>query len=133
MSTTALTKDVKETTTNNPYAALQNIEGVKGYDPEKDKTLFQDLRKVLEAHDAVDRFGVTLLHNHFEIESDEQMIETHDEQTRTLTLKPYRSLELKEGEVLQETNWRFGAGSDGEPVAFAFCIWVGGQHKSTIF
>lgn len=116
------------TTTNNPYASLQNIEGVRGYDPQKDKALFQDLRKVLEAHDAVDRFGVTLLHNHFDIESDEQMIETHDEQERTLTLKPYRNIDLKEGETLQATNWRFDEETGGVQ-AFLFCVWDGGQHR----
>lgn len=103
----------------NPYKSLKDISEVRPFDPERDAQLFDDLRKVLEAHDAVDRFGVTLLHDHFPLADGEVLIETHNTKTRTLTIKPYRNPELKEGESLQETNWRF---QNGQIQALSQCI-----------
>ncbi|WP_299460622.1 hypothetical protein [uncultured Microscilla sp.] len=126
MSTT-LTENKEVKTTNNPYAALQDITEVRPYDAEKDKALFNDLRKVLEAHGAKDRFGVTLLHDHFEVNDGEQMIETHDPITRELTIKPYRTGSMKH--ELQATNWKFDG---GEVVALQFCVPTGQGHIGTI-
>lgn len=126
MSTTALTKEQVKTT-NNPYAALQDITEVKPYNPDTDKALFDDLRKVLEAHGATDRFGVTLLHDHFEVNNGEQMIETHNSVTRELTIKPYRTEGIKRN--LQATNWRFNG---NDVVALQFCIPTGQGHIGTI-
>jgi hypothetical protein len=120
------TKPVK-TTNNNPYQDLQDIAEVKPYDQTQDAALMKDLHEVLKKHGAVSRFGVTLLHDHFDVNEDEVLVETHDPQTRTLTIKPYRNSELKEAsQNLQETNWRFA--EDGEVLAMQACFWDGQRH-----
>ncbi|EAY26057.1 hypothetical protein [Microscilla marina] len=123
------TKPAKTTNANtavNPYQGLQDIAEAQAYDKTEDEELMHDLHKVLKKHNAVSRFGVTLLHDHFEIDGDEMLIETHDPQSRTLTIKPYRNSELKEPDNLQETSWRFT--EEGEAVAMQACLWDGQEH-----
>lgn len=125
-------QDNKIKTANaNPYATLQDISEVQPYDSEADRALFEELHKVLRKHKAVDRFGLTLLHDHFKINSDEWMVETHDEQSRTLTIKPYRNEELQEpGLELQPTNWRFD--EVGKAVAMQFCVPIPNGHAEIL-
>lgn len=110
------------TTSTNPYETLQDISEVRPLEKTgKDAAMMNELFQVLRKYDAVDRIGVNLLHDHFEVNDGEVMIETHDEETRTLTIKPYRNANLKESEIeLQETNWRFDEG--GSVVAMQVCI-----------
>lgn len=84
-----------------------------------DDALFADLREVLLRHNAIDRFGVSLLHSHFEVGDDEQLVESVDEQNRVLTVRPERLNEdAAEGAVA--TSWRFVA-DDPRPVARLIC------------
>lgn len=76
---------------------------------EDDIQCFQDLKKVLEKHGKVGRFGVLLLHQHFRIENDEILCETCDSENRTLTIKPVKT----DGDIMgshRPTQWRL----DGE-------------------
>ena len=57
---------------------------------EQDQVLFSDIREVLEKHGALEKFGITLLHEHFPIADDEILKEWHDVENRTLTLKPIK-------------------------------------------
>ena len=50
---------------------------------EKDDELIQELVAVLRKHNALDRFGLTLLHQHFDIGDDEVMVESTDIEART--------------------------------------------------
>lgn len=114
-------------TTTNPYAGLRDISEVAPYDEIKDKPLFDEIREVLRKHKAIDRFGIAHLHGHFKVNEGEVMVETHDEQKRTLTIKPYRNQNLKEPNTeLQPTNWRFG--EDGRVIEMQFCIETAGGH-----
>ena len=72
---------------------------------EADQACFNEIREVLKKHGAESRFGVTLLHRHFDVYEDEVLVETCDSGNRTLTLKPTKIEEL--GTLkLKETNWR---------------------------
>lgn len=114
----------------NPYKSLKDISEVKSIQGNgKDKAMMGELYQVLRKYDAVDRVGVNLLHDHFSLVDSEVLIETHNAKTRTLTIKPYRNIELKEGESLKETNWRFG--DNGEIIAMQLCIDFGVGHVST--
>lgn len=121
-----------KTVNANPYAGLKDISEVAPYDPVKDKALFDKLREVLREYNADDRFGLVLLHDHFEIGSDEWMVETQDEHNRTLTVKPYRSNQLQEPSLeLQPTNWRFN--SDGQVVTMQVCVKdLQGVHREIL-
>ena len=75
-----------------------------------DHDCLNEIRAVLEKHGALNRFGINLLHEHFELNPGEQLIETPDTLTRTLTIRP-EIVSSDQGRVV-ETNWRFGPGSD---------------------
>lgn len=98
------------TPTINAYKALKDINEVEPLTDEDHETL-QMIREVLRQRNAIDKFGVSLLHDHFEVNEDEMLVETTDPITRVQTIKPYRNTELKEAKILEEgyvqTNWRF--------------------------
>ena len=85
---------------------LPDIDEIEPLGP-SDEACLQELRNVLDRHGALERFGITLLHDHFSLSEDEMLIEECDEQTRTLTIQPVSTSEdAEDGEVIQ-TNWRF--------------------------
>lgn len=83
---------------------LRDIDDVKSR-TEADEVLFRELRAVLEKHGAQSRFGVTLLHRHFDVYEDEVLVESCDLENRTLTCKPVKVSQIL-GLKLKETNWR---------------------------
>ncbi len=89
---------------------------------EADAALFAELKAVLERHGATARFGVTLLHTHFEIGADEVLVETCDAATRTLVTKPYpRELALARPTI--DTNWRFDVAGEVAQECWQWCFW----------
>ena len=112
---------------NNPYTSLKDINDVDTKLSTFDRETMRQLHQVLRERNQVDRFGMTLLHDHFEVNDGETMIETHNPVTREITIKPYRNENLKEGQELQETNWRFDKETGGVQ-AFLFCIPTGTGH-----
>jgi len=80
---------------------------------EADEAIFAELRAVLVQHNALNRFGVTLLHDHFDIGDDEILVESCDPESRTLVTRPVKKAELA-GEQLLETNWTLNAPLDAE-------------------
>jgi len=52
---------------------------------------FSELRDILKKYNALDRFGITLLHKHFKIDEDEMMLETIDVEKRRLYMSPVKS------------------------------------------
>ena len=69
-----------------------------------DDAVFAEIRAVLARHNALDRFGVSLPHDHFQIDEDEILVESCDLDTRTLVSRPMKKADLA-GEPLLETNW----------------------------
>lgn len=74
-----------------------------------DRACFEELREVLVRHNALNRFGVTLLHSHFAVADDEILKEYRDEVNRVLTLKPVKKGSL-EGQDLVYTAWDLETG-----------------------
>lgn len=90
-----------------------------------DIPVMQDLYEVLKKHNALERFGVTLLHEHFDITEDEVLIEMTDRNSRTQTIKPVN----KDNPLLVdsiETSWRLDTGF---PVQACSCIKFGDDHS----
>jgi hypothetical protein len=73
-----------------------------------DDECFAEIHAVLTRHNALKRFGVTLLHEHFEVADDEILVESCDPVARTLVSRPVKKLSLA-GELLLETNWSLDA------------------------
>ncbi len=98
------------------WSATPDIDEVRSYSDE-DAVLFRELRDVLRKHDALDRFGLTLIHKHFDIAPDEAMVEYTDHENRALVTKPVKKSEFNPDEFTV-TNWRL---TDGDVVAERTC------------
>jgi hypothetical protein len=81
---------------------LPDIDDVRPVD-ETDQVVFDEIREVLNRHGALQRFGLTLLHQHFGMAEDETLLERIDRDNRTLTLRPATINESSNG---VETSWR---------------------------
>lgn len=79
---------------------------------EVDRACLEDLRAVLARHGSLERFGITLLHDHFPLAESERLMETCDPATRTLTIRPEPIDEPPSSFRLVETQWEFGGGED---------------------
>jgi hypothetical protein len=75
-----------------------------------DAPLFAELYQVLSRHGALKRFGITLLHQHFEISGDEVMLERTDVKQRKQVISPVKITELQNRQVI-ETSWRLDSGA----------------------
>ncbi len=92
---------------------------------DKDDTLFAELAQVLKKHNALDRFGVTLLHRHFDISPGEVLLETTDIPSRIQTIQPVQDSEIAQQPYI-ETSWRLG---DGWVAMNCKCIKMGNDHS----
>lgn len=68
-----------------------------------DEACLEELRGVLARHGKLNRFGVTLLHQHFPLDETEVLVEAVDEVNRTLTIRP-KAIEDVAASI--ETSWR---------------------------
>src|SRR5215471_10415730 len=94
-----------EVMTAMPAKALPPLPNIYEIDPAgpQDRACFDELREVLERHGALQRFGITLLHQHFEMAPDEVLVESVDTENRILTMRP---VSAKPNERAVETSWR---------------------------
>ena len=83
-------------------ASLPDISEVEPFGP-ADQACFDEVRSVLERHGALSRFGLTLLHQHFEVAEDEVLVERIDVENRTLQTQPLKRETV--GASIQ-TSWR---------------------------
>ena len=106
--------------------ALPQLKEIDEAEPlsEKDKPLVDELIAVLRKHGALDRLGITLLHQHFPIGEDETLLETTDHATRTQTIRPIKTTELADLDY-KETSWRLDTGT---PMMACVCLQQGGKH-----
>ena len=95
-----------------------NVEDIDDVEPlnERDADCLAEIREVLRKHNMMDRFGVALLHSHFEVANDEILLETTSKEERTLITKPVKAEDYDEGKV--GTIWKL---EEGDVVTMAFC------------
>jgi hypothetical protein len=91
------------------YRDLPDIDAVRPLD-EADLACLTAIRDVLAQHGRLDRFGVNLLHNHFPIHEDEVLVETCDDEARSLTMTIQPKAVLDKPGVVQ-TAWRMSDGA----------------------
>jgi hypothetical protein len=92
------------------WSQLPDINDVTDFTPD-DEQCFRELRDVLKKYDALDRFGLTLLHSHFDVADDEVMLETTDVDARTHLVRPVKRASLND-EAYSITNWKLAEGDD---------------------
>lgn len=83
---------------------LPDLRDVEQFGP-ADERILQEVRGVLEKHDALQRFGLVLLHQHFPVEEHERLVEFVDSERRVLTIKPVPVDEARAVRAVP-TQWR---------------------------
>jgi hypothetical protein len=92
----------------------------------EDDILFHELAAVLKKHNALDRFGITLLHKHFDFDEEQEvMIEHTDVPSRTHIIEPIAKAALSDIKYT-ETAWRLG---DGVIAMGCVCKKYGDEHS----
>lgn len=113
------------------WGDLKDIDDVEPVN-ESDAPCLAEIREVLARHGQLHRFGIALLHSHFELGPDEVLLESSDEEERTLTLKPARVEEARLNSV--GTVWML---REGDVTAMSWCrtyckkpeYWQATSHK----
>jgi hypothetical protein len=85
------------------WSKIQQIEALEPIS-DADYRVLNEIRDVLLRHGFQDRFGVCLIHKHFDIEDDEIAVEESDETNRVSTIRVMRR---DEAEGAMETAWQF--------------------------
>jgi|GEM_PF-6015100 len=88
---------------------LSNLTDVHELTKDDDQCLLE-LQSIIEKQGLTSKFGVALLHKHFEIEEDEVLLESNNPVQRTLTSQPIKVNEAEKGEYAT-TIWRFDEGN----------------------
>lgn len=78
---------------------------------DNDRECLSEIRDVLARYGKLDRFGVTLLHNHFPVEADEVLVETEDTRRRRLVSEPEKKSLVRKSSSI-ETAWRLCLGEE---------------------
>ncbi|WP_175810630.1 hypothetical protein [Burkholderia cepacia] len=83
--------ELRELINNEKKNAVTNdfrpIDQIAPLDAE-DMACFTEIRDILKKYGKLERFGITLLHKHFDINQDEVLIETVNSATRSMKLQP---------------------------------------------
>ncbi len=106
------------------FSQLPNIKDVSPLS-DGDNMLMSELADVLRKHDAIDRFGITLMHSHFLVTDDEMLLETCDIEGRTLMIRPVPKSDL-DGLDYVTTSWHLGS---GKPQMACVCVMFGNDHQ----
>ncbi|MEW7006757.1 hypothetical protein [Lentilitoribacter sp. EG35] len=72
---------------------------------ETDHAVFSEIKDVLKRHNALDRFGMFLVHKHFELSENEYVLEETDEENRLQTLSVVEGNDPEKDTI--QTMWRF--------------------------
>ena len=106
------------------WAQIQDMEAIERQLNESDIKCFADVREVLAKHGALERFGLMLLHKHFELKDGECLLESMDVPSRTLTV---RAVEASEVTSAVQTQWKLDS-QDPLQWCSGFCNYNNG-HK----
>jgi hypothetical protein len=98
------------------WSSLVDVDDVKPVD-DQDYVVLEEIRQVLAKHGSTERFGVCLLHRHFDVAPGEIAVEYTDTANRISTVRV--EPQGPEGDYLQ-TMWRFGPGPEG--VTIRTCV-----------
>lgn len=101
------------------------IEDISETEPlnEGDQQCISEVRKVLQRHGKLKKFGLTLIHSHFPIGEDEVLVEEVSKVDRTLTIKPMKASMVKNA---VDTQWCL----DNETVLLKCWVNANGEHYS---
>lgn len=84
------------------WNTLKHIADVKPID-DGDAECLEEIRSVLAKHNCLNRFGVSLLHSHFDLEDDEILMEETDMTKREHWVHPVKRSFLEENSITAQT------------------------------
>jgi hypothetical protein len=84
---------------------------------DNDRAVLEEIRAVLERYGALSRFGVNLIHRHFDLNPGEIILETTDPSERTQRSEVVKAEDILKSETVIETQWIFCA-----PESTVFCV-----------
>tara|TARA_R110000850_G_scaffold277120_1_gene423041 strand:- start:20442 stop:20819 length:378 start_codon:yes stop_codon:yes gene_type:complete len=96
---------MKTTLTPLVHNRLKDINAVQRLSS-NDTACISEIKSVLKKYQNQNKFGITLLHKHFDISEDEIMVESIDVENRVLTTRPVKLKEAQKTSLVQ-TVWCF--------------------------
>ena len=109
----------------NDFNALPRIDEINPMDA-GDEVCFQELRDVLKRHGKLNRFGVMLLHKHFDLNPGEMFVEYTNEMERTQTVRVINADDASPCGVT--TAWKLTDGSTMIECYPGVCTYRDGEH-----
>lgn len=97
---------------------------------EDDTSCIKELRDVLERHGKLDRIGIHLLHKHFELNSDEILLETTDDSKREQNIRVVKTSNLPTDVTFLDTAWRLDSGEVAVKCRMKCVEYSGGSHHN---
>src|SRR5215470_7449232 len=76
---------------------------------DSEASLFGEIRELLKRYDVEKKYGLALLHKHFDLADDEVLVEYTDIENRTLITRPAPRSEASAGDAV-ETVWSLESG-----------------------
>lgn len=107
------------------WSEFPDVDEVRPID-ETDYAILNEIKDVLLKHNAINRFGVNLIHRHFELQKDEIIFETTDVEKRSQRIEVCPSSIIVDNKRVLETQWVFNGGS--AVVCVGYCDYNQG-HK----
>lgn len=84
------------------WGEINHIDNVRPIDDE-DLPCLNEIFEILKKYNCIDRFGVALLHKHFDLQEDEVLLETTDVDGREQWIRPIKESYLKENRIEAQT------------------------------
>lgn len=84
------------------WNTLSHIADIKPID-DSDSACLEEIRRVLQKHSCLERFGVSLLHSHFQLSDDEILLETTDLDKREHYVRPVKKSFLAQNDITAQT------------------------------
>lgn len=84
------------------WNSLSHIADVKPIG-DSDAACLEEVRQVLLKHGQVERFGISLLHSHFDVADDEMLLETTDMEKREHWVRPVKKSFLAENGITAQS------------------------------
>ena len=107
------------------WASLPDVQEVHPV-TENDNIIFDEIKEVLTRHGALHRFGLNLLHRHFQLRDGECILETTDSGHRRQIIEVKKMVDVA-GDNVMETQWAFDG--TGTLVCVGYCDYNKGHRR----
>jgi hypothetical protein len=96
---------------------------------DQDRAVLEEIRAVLAKHDALNRFGINLIHRHFGLQEGEVALEMTDTDSRRQVVEVRPESEVVGAANVIATQWVFGTKGEGMECKL-YCNYQDYGHKT---